>query len=145
MPIFRMDYYLQGTLQEEMRIEDDSKRLLEALKNISILRNVNMTKVRFEGKTWIEYEGSIEIPQGSKAFLAILKAKEQNDPYNIFLRIDINKEADTREKAESETKVWVEDNITKPLRRSMNITEIRIGTPMEMIKRKAGTQSSHRV
>jgi hypothetical protein len=145
MPVFRMDYYVQGTLQEEARIEDNSKRLLEALKNMSILRNVNMTKVKSEGKTWIEYEGSIEIPQGSKAFLAILKTKDQNDPYNIFLRIDVNKEADTREKAESETRVWVEDNITGPLKRSMNITEIRIGTPMEMIKKKAGTQRSHRV
>jgi hypothetical protein len=145
MPIFRMDFYVQASLVKDVQMENDSKKMLEALKNVAVLRNVKMTKVQSAGKTWIEYEGNIDIPQGSKAFLAILKQKEDSDPYNIFLRIDINKEADTREKAERETKAWVEETIAEPLRRTMNVAEIRIGTPLEMIKSKGAGRSSRQV
>jgi flavodoxin len=119
-----------------VQFEEDSKKMLEALKNIEALKNAKMTTVKSSGKTWIEYEGNIDIPDGSKAFLALLKRKDGNDPYNIFLRIDINKEADTRERAEKETREWIAAIFAEPLKRAMRITEMQIGTPLEIIKGK---------
>jgi len=144
MPVFRMDFYVQASLENEVRLEEGSKKMLEALERIEALKNVKMTTVRSAGKTWIEYEGNIDIPQGSKAFSALLKRKERNDPYNIFLRIDINMEADTQEEAEKETGEWVEEVFAEPLKQSLNITEIRIGTPLEIIKSKRSNRRSNK-
>lgn len=139
MPAFRMDFYVQATLDREVRFEEDSKKMLEALKGIQVLKNVKMSEVESSDDKWFEFEGSIDIPQGSKAFLALLKHKDQEDPYNVFLRIDVNKESDTREKAEKETRDWVENTFGVPLKNTMNLTKIRIGTPLEMIRdKKAG-------
>lgn len=132
MPVFRMDFYARASLENEASLEEDSKRMIEALRRIEVLKNVRMTKVQSARKTWIEYEGNIDIPQGSKAFLAILKRKEEREPYNIFLRIDVNKEADTREKAERETRQWIKEAFAEPLKRTMNLTEIQIRTPLEI-------------
>jgi len=144
MPVFRMDFYAQATLENEVQFGEDSKKMLETLRNIKALRNVKMTMAKSAGKTWIEYEGNIDVPQGSKAFLALLKRRDQNDPYNIFLRIDINKEADTREKAEKETREWIEAVFVEPLKRAMKTTEIQVGTPLEMIEGKRTIPRSDR-
>jgi hypothetical protein len=138
LPIFRMDFYVQGTLDREVRFEEDSKKMLETLRHIDVLKNVRMTEAESSDGKWIEYEGSIHIPQGSKAFLAILKRKDRKDPYNIFLRIDVNKESDTREKAEKETREWIDRTFARELGSAMNLIKIEIGTPLEVIKsRKA--------
>nr|MDO8135796.1 hypothetical protein [Candidatus Njordarchaeum guaymaensis] len=144
MPVFRMDFYAQATLENEVRLEEDSKKMLEALKSIEALKNVKMASVQSAGRKWIEYEGNIDVPQGSKAFLALLKRKEENEPYNVFLRIDINKEADTREKAEEETRKWIEEVFAESIKRTMNITKIQIGTPLEIIKSKRSGRRSNK-
>jgi flavodoxin len=131
-----MDFFVQATLGREVQFKEDSSRMLETLKNIKALKGVKMTEVESSGKTWIEYEGSVDVPEGSKAFLALLKRKDQRDPYEIFLRIDINKEAVTREKAEHETKEWIEETFAKPLTTTMRATNVYIGTPLEIIKSK---------
>lgn len=136
MAIFRMDFYVKATLEREVQFKEDSSRMLETLKNIKALRGVKMTEVESSGKTWIEYEGSVDVPEGSKAFLALLKRKDERDPYEIFLRIDINKEAVTREKAEQETKEWIEETFAKPLTTIMEAANVYIGTPLEIIKSK---------
>nr|MDO8099876.1 hypothetical protein [Candidatus Njordarchaeota archaeon] len=144
MPVFRMDFYVQATLENEVRLEEDSRKMLEALKSIEALKNVKMTTAQSAGKTWIEYEANIDVPQGSKAFFALLKRKDGKDPYNIFLRIDINREADTRENAEKETGQWVEEVFAVPLKGTLNITEIQIGTPLEIIRSKRSNRGSNK-
>ncbi len=146
MPIFRIDFYLQASLIGEVQFKEDSNRMLETLKSIKALKGVKMSAVESSDRTWIEYEGSIDVPEGSKAFLALLKSKDESDPYNIFLRIDINKEAVTREKAEQETREWIEETFAKPLRITMKVTNIYVGTPIEVIRtKKANTKESKRL
>jgi hypothetical protein len=136
LPVFRMDFYVQAALEGEVRFDEDSRKLLEALTRIQVLKNVKMSEAESSDDRWFEFEGSIDIPQGSKAFLALLKHKDQEDPYDIFLRIDVNKESDTREKAEKETRDWIERTFGTPLKNAMSIAKIRIGTPLEIIKDK---------
>ena len=136
MAIFRMDFYLQAILGREVQFKEDPNKMLEALKSIAVLKGVKMTEVESPDKTWVEYEGSIDVPEGSKAFLALLKHKDERDPYNIFFRIDVNREATSREKAEQEGKEWVEETFAKPLTSIMKVSTIYIGTPIEIIKNK---------
>jgi hypothetical protein len=120
--------------------------MLETLKSIKALKGVKMTEIESSDRTWIEYEGSIDVPEGSKAFLALLKRKDESDPYNVFLRIDINKEAVSREKAEQETREWIEETFAKPLRITMKVTNVYVGTPIEVIRtKKANTKESKRL
>jgi hypothetical protein len=136
LPIFRMDFYVQATLNREVRLGEDSKKLLETLSGINVLKNVRMSEAESGDERWSEFEGSIDMREGSKAFLALLRHRDQRDPYDIFLRIDVNKESDTREKAEKETKNWIESTFGAPLRKSMGVSRIKIGTPMEIINDK---------
>jgi hypothetical protein len=139
LPVFRIDFYVQATLNREVHLGEDSRKLLEALSRVQVLKNVKMSEAESGDDKWFEFEGSIDIPQGSKAFLALLKHKDQEDPYDIFLRIDVNKESDTRENAEKETRDWVESTFGTPLKNAMGITKIKIGTPLEIIRdKKAG-------
>lgn len=136
MTIFRIDFYLKATLDREVKFEEDSNRMLETLKGIPALKGVKMTEVESSNRTWVEYEGSIDVPEGSKAFLGLLKGKDERDPYDIFFRIDINKEAATQEKAEQETREWIKEVFAKPLMTAMKVTNISIGSPIEIIKSK---------
>jgi hypothetical protein len=145
LPIFRIDFYLRASLVGEVRFKEDSNEMLETLMSIKVLKGVKMIEVESSDRTWIEYEGNIDVPEGSKAFLALLKRKEESDPYNIFLRIDVNKEAVTREKAEQETREWIEETFAKPLRIKMKATNIYVGTPIEVIKTKKASTNSRKV
>jgi hypothetical protein len=131
-----MDFYVQAILDREVQFKVDSSKMLETLKGIKALKGVKMTEVESSERTWIEYEGSVDVPEGSKAFLALLKRKDERDPYDIFLRIDVNKEAATRETAEQETKEWIQETFAKPLATVMKVANVIIGTPMELIRRK---------
>ncbi|WXG43045.1 MAG: hypothetical protein WED04_03115 [Promethearchaeati archaeon SRVP18_Atabeyarchaeia-1] len=142
MPAFRIDFYVQATLDHEVRFEEDSKRMMETLRKIQVLKNIKMSEVKSSNDKWFEFEGNIDIPQGSKAFLALLKRKDQEDPYNIFLRIDVNKESDTRERAEKETREWIESTFGQPVKGAMGIAKIKIATPLEIIKDKKGSRKS---
>jgi hypothetical protein len=142
LPIFRIDYYVQASLDKEVRLGEDSKTLLEALSRIPVLKNVKMSEAESGDNTWFEFEGSIDIPEGSKAFLAMIKQVDPEDPYNVFLRIDINKESDTRENAERETRNWIENIFAIPLRRAMGFTKIKIGTPLEIIMDKKAARNA---
>jgi hypothetical protein len=137
-----MDFYILAALDKEVQFKEDSSKMLESLRKITALKGVKMTEVASSEKTWVEYEGSIDVPEGSKAFFALLKGKDEKDPYNIFFRIDVNKEAATREDAEQKTRKWIEETFAAPLRTSMKVAKIYIGTPLEIIKNKKsiGTQ-----
>jgi hypothetical protein len=137
-----MDFYVQATLDREVQFKEDSGRMLEALKGIAVLKGVKMTEVESSSKTWVEYEGTIDVPEGSKAFLALLKRKDERDPYDIFLRIDVNKEAAVREKAEQDTREWIKETFAKPLKNAMKVSNMYIGTPTEIIKNKKSTGKS---
>jgi hypothetical protein len=136
LAIFRIDFYMQAILDREVQFKEDSGKMLELLKSIAVLKGVKMTEVESSDKTWVEYEGSIDVPEGSKAFLALLKQKDEKDPYDIFLRIDVNKEAASREKAEQEAREWIKETFAKPLTTAMKVTNVYIGTPIEIIKNK---------
>jgi len=142
LTVFRMDFYMQASLDKEVQFKEDSSKMLESLKGIKALKGVKMTEVASSEKTWVEYEGSIDVPEGSKAFFALLKRRDEKDPYNIFFRIDVNKEAATREDAEQKTRKWIEETFAATLKVSMKATQIYIGTPLEIIKNKKsiGTQ-----
>jgi hypothetical protein len=135
-----MDFYVQATLDRDVQFKEDSSKMLEALKGIAVLKGVKMTEVESSDKTWVEYEGTIDVPEGSKAFLALLKSKDERDPYDIFLRIDVNKEAANREKAEQETREWIKETFAKPLATAMEVANIYVETPIEIIKNKKSIQ-----
>jgi hypothetical protein len=136
LPLFRMDFYLQATLDRRVRLDEDSKKLLEALNGIPVLKNVKMSGAESSDDRWFEFEGSIDIPQGSKAFFAMLKQRDPEDPYDIFLRIDVNRESNTREEAEKETREWIQKTFGEQLKKAMDVARIKIGTPLEIIMDK---------
>jgi len=136
LPLFRMDFYMQAALERELQLGEDSEKLLETLRSITVLKNVKMTEIKSANESYVEYEGSIEVSQGSKAFLALLKHKDEKEPYNIFLRIDVNKEAGTREEAEARTREWIEATFAPPLTNIMGAVKIKTGTPIELRRSK---------
>jgi hypothetical protein len=139
MPLFRTDRYIRITITDYL-LEKSSEMLLQILQNVSDLRNVQMTKVRvdneIQGKIrieeWYEITGALNVPEGGKSFWVISKPSTSNEPYNFFMRVDRNSEAEDYETAQQITSDWVNQSIMKPLESAFSIQEKSISLPEEI-------------
>ncbi|MFX1277825.1 MAG: hypothetical protein ACFFA3_00305 [Promethearchaeota archaeon] len=141
MPIFRADLYLRIRIIHFNLIES-SEKLLTSLKRVSSLKNVQMMKVRKDEelhgkmtiKEWYEITGSIDIPEGSKSFWVLSKEFSEDEPYNIFMRIDRNIEAEDYELGQKKAHDWVSQNIVELIKKEFNLEKIELDSPVNFIK-----------
>ncbi|MFX1243372.1 MAG: hypothetical protein ACFE8F_00240 [Promethearchaeota archaeon] len=123
-------------------LAQSSDLLFQILSNVSDLRNVKMTKVRHDkeeqGKIkieeWFEITGSINVPEGGKSFWAISKESSIKEPYNFFIRIDRNIEAEDYETAQNRAHDWVLAVFIKPLEAKLNFEEKHLSAPDKLSK-----------
>jgi hypothetical protein len=143
MSIFRADLYLQIKLKD-FNLLNSSEKLFAILKEVSYLRNIQMTKVRQDkeeqGKVVIneryEITGSIDVPEGSKSFWALSKEFSQNEPYNVFMRIDRNIEAKDYDMAQKKAFDWISKTLVGPIKEILNVESIEVDSPT-MLRKKA--------
>ena len=143
MPIFRTDRYVKITITD-FALTKSSETLLQVLQKVTDLRNVQMTKVRIDreeqGKIrveeWYEITGSLNIPEGGKSFWVISKPRTEKEPYNFFMRVDRNIEADDYEDAQNKATDWLNQTIIRPLEAVFSIIASS-ATPPEDISQLA--------
>jgi hypothetical protein len=142
MAVFRADLYVRVKLSK-FDLTSSSQLLLEALKGVAELRNLQMTRVTWDteaqGKVrieeWYEMSGAIAVPEGGKAFWVLCKGSSTHDPYNLFMRLDRNITASDYDSAQRQASDWVEQVIVKPLRASLAVQEVKISSPIELSKK----------
>lgn len=99
-----------------------------------------MTKVRIDreeqGKIrveeWYEITGSLNVPEGGKSFWVISMPSTEKEPYNFFMRIDRNIEANDYEDAQTKATVWLDRTIIKPLDAAFSISAKSANLPEEI-------------
>ncbi len=136
MAKFRADHYLLAEF-EDIDIDRDSNAVLEALKKIPELKDLARVTKKVENKSWVEILGRIDVPAGSKAFWAMIK-KEANErePYNLFIRFDMNAEGDTIDDARATVKQWIEGEIIPKIKEHVQIKTVRVLKPEEVFMPK---------
>ncbi len=136
MAIFRADHYLLAEF-ENIDVEQDSKAVLEALKEIPELKDLAIVTKKVEHKSWKEILGRIDIPAGSKAFWAMIKKEvTEREPYNLFIRFDMNAEAESIEDARAVVKKWIETNVAPKIEGRVKVKSIRVLRPEEIFMPK---------
>ncbi len=139
MSLFRTDRYIQITVAD-FNLQKSSETLLQILQKVSDLRNVQMTRVRIDreeqGKIkieeWYELSGALSVPEGGKSFWVISKPSTESEPYNFFMRVDRNIEAEDYESAQNKTSDWVNQSLIKPLESGFSIQAKSINLPEEI-------------
>ena len=139
MPLFRTDRYVKITIAD-YNLQKSSEALLNILQKVSDLRNVQMTKVRVDheeqGKIrieeWFEITGALNVAEGGKSFWVISKPTTENEPYNFFMRVDRNTEAEDYESAQKKATAWVNQSLLKPLESGFSIQMKSIEPPEEL-------------
>jgi hypothetical protein len=133
MPKFRADHYLVAEFEEITDIKKTGESILAALKEVSELKDLAMVSKRLEGKSWSEILGRIDIPEGSKAFWAMIKKDvSEREPYNLFIRFDMNAEAEDIEKARAKVKGWLDSEVVPKIQSSTPTKTIKILQPNEV-------------
>ena len=126
MAKFRADHYLLAEFEKPDRTKD-GQRILEALKEISELKDLAIVSKRLEGKSWQEILGRIDIPAGSKAFWAMVKNDvSEREPYNLLIRLDVNGEGTDIEDARAKVKSWVEGAFIPPIKSKVPVKTISV-------------------
>ncbi len=141
MPLFRTDLYVKLTTSD-FDLKKSSETLYQFLQKVSELRNVQMTKARFDreeqGKIrieeWYELTGSINVPEGGKSFWAISKKSTKQEPFNFFMRIDRNTEAEDYKAAQTKASDWVLQTLIQPLESRFTFKEKIISSPVKLSK-----------
>jgi len=141
LSIFRADLYLKVEISN-FNLLESSEKLYTILRTSPYLRNIQMTGVRHDKavhgrmfiKEWYEISGSIDVPEGSKSFWAISKETSQEEPYNFFIRIDRNIEAEDYEKAQKRAYKWVDENIIHSIKKEFSIESIELDSPIKLRK-----------
>jgi hypothetical protein len=139
MPLFRTDRYVKATVAD-FKLQKSSEDLLAILQKISDLRNVQMTKMRIDREVqgiikieeWYEITGALNVPEGGKSFWVISKSSSETEPYNFFIRVDRNIEAEDYESAQQKTSDWINRSLMKPLERGFSIQNLSISLPEEL-------------
>lgn len=132
MAKFRADHYLLAEF-EDVDVDRDSKDVLEALKKVPELKDLARVTKKVENKSWIEILGRIDVPAGSKAFWAMIKKEvNEREPYNLFIRFDMNAEGDTIDDARAAVKQWIENEIVPKIREQVKAKTIRVLKPEEV-------------
>ncbi len=133
MPIFRADHYLLADIADPTDIKEDAERILEGLKDIPVLKDLAMVSKRLEGASWMEILGRVDIPEGSKAFWAMVKKEAtEREPYNLFVRVDVNAEADDIESARAKVKKWIETEWVPKIEARIPLKNVRVLRPEEI-------------
>ncbi len=133
MPKFRADHYLIAEFEEVKDTKKTGESVLAALKELSELKDLAMVSRRLEGKSWSEILGRIDIPEGSKAFWAMIKKEEsEREPYNLFIRFDMNAEAENIEEARLKVKSWLEGEVVPKIQSLKALKSIEVLQPNEV-------------
>ena len=143
MTIFRADLYLRIKINN-FELIDSSEKLFTILKTVSSLRNIQKTKVRKDKelhgkmviKEWYEITGSIDIPEGSKSFWVLSKEFSDDEPYNFFMRIDRNIEAEDYDAAQKKAHDWISRILVEPIKEKFIIEKTELDSPVKFIKTK---------
>jgi hypothetical protein len=127
MPKFRADHYLVAEFEEIKDIKKTGESVLAALKEISELKDLAMVSKRLEGKSWSEILGRIDIPEGSKAFWAMIKKEvSEREPYNLFIRFDMNADAEDIRNARAKVKSWLDSEVVPRIQSRTPTKTIRV-------------------
>ncbi|MHA2141061.1 MAG: hypothetical protein ACXADC_07915 [Candidatus Thorarchaeota archaeon] len=133
MPKFRADHYLTAEFEEIKDTKTTGQLVLDALKELSELKDLAMVSKRLEGKTWSEILGRIDIPAGSKAFWAMVKKDvSEREPYNLFIRFDMNAEAENIEQARASVKGWLDNEVVPRIKAKASVKRIDVLQPNEV-------------
>jgi hypothetical protein len=132
MAVFRADHYLIAEF-EQLDLRSDGPKILEALKTLPELKDLAMVTKKLEDKSWSEILGRIDVPAGSKAFWAMIK-KEVTDcePYQLFIRFDMNGEGETIENARESVKRWIEEHVVPKIVAKIPVKTIKVVEPNEL-------------
>jgi hypothetical protein len=103
-----------------------------------------MTKVRLDKELhgrmvieeWYEITGSIDVPEGSKSFWVLSKEISQDEPYNFFIRLDRNIEAEDYDGAQKKAAEWVYESIIEPIQEELLVDSIELEPPTELTKKQ---------
>ena len=130
MPKFRADHYLIAEFQSVKDTKQVGEKVLAALKELDELKDLAIVSKRMEGKSWSEILGRIDVPAGSKAFWAMIKKEvTEREPYNLFIRFDMNAEGETIEEARASVKSWVETNVVPKIKANTETKTIKVLQP----------------
>ncbi len=127
MAVFRADHYLVAEFEDTSDFIAVGNKVLEALKEVSELKDLAIVTKRMEGKQWAEILGRIDVAEGSKAFWAMVK-KEVSDrePYNLFIRLDRNAEGADIEEARAAVKNWAETYVVPKIEAKTKVKTIKV-------------------
>ncbi|MGY5853638.1 MAG: hypothetical protein RTU92_08750 [Candidatus Thorarchaeota archaeon] len=132
MAKFRADHYLVAEF-ENPDIRTDGDCVLEALKELPELKDLAIVTRKLEGKQWREILGRIDIPAGSKAFWAMVKNEiTDREPYNLFIRIDVNAEGETIDDARATIRNWVESEFIPRIESKVTVKSIKVLQPQQV-------------
>ncbi len=132
MAKFRADHYLVAEF-ENPDIRTDGDRVLEALKELPELKDLAIVTRKLEGKQWREILGRIDIPAGSKAFWTMVKNEvTDREPYNLFIRIDVNAEGETIDDARATIRNWVESEFIPRIESKVTVKSIKVLQPQQV-------------
>ncbi|MHA1480354.1 MAG: hypothetical protein ACTSQZ_02880 [Candidatus Thorarchaeota archaeon] len=127
MAIFRADHYLIAEFDNVTNIMQTGEKVLVALKEVAALKDLAIVTKRMEGKQWSEILGRIDIPEGSKAFWAMVKKEvNEREPYNLFIRFDRNGEGETIDDARAAVKAWVEKEVVPRIESKTDVKSIKV-------------------
>jgi hypothetical protein len=130
MPKFRADHYLIAEFESVKDTKQVGEKVLAALKELDELKDLAIVSKRMEGKSWSEILGRIDVPAGSKAFWAMIKKEvTEREPYNLFIRFDMNAEGETIEDARASVKSWVETNVVPKIKANTETKSIKVLQP----------------
>ena len=133
MPKFRADHYLIAEFESMKDTKQVGEKVLAALKELDELKDLAIVSKRMEGKSWSEILGRIDIPAGSKAFWAMIKKDvSEREPYNLFIRFDMNAEAEDIEMARASVKHWLETEIVPRIKSKTSVKKIEVLQPNEV-------------
>ena len=133
MAKFRADHYLTAEFSEIPDTKSVGEKVLEALRELKELKDLAIVSRRMEGRSWSEILGRIDIPEGSRAFWAMIKKERtEREPYHLFIRFDMNAEAEDIEKARLKVKTWIEDNVVPRIQKKAPVQTIRVLQPNEL-------------
>ena len=139
MAVFRADHYLIAEFQEITDVKAIGEKVLEALKEVPELKDLAIVSKRLEGKQWSEILGRIDIPEGSKAFWAMVKKEvTEREPYNLFIRLDRNAEGGNIEEAREAVKKWAETVIVPKIQNKTDVKSIKVLQPNELYMPQLG-------
>ncbi|MFW9846998.1 MAG: hypothetical protein ACFFD6_09635 [Candidatus Thorarchaeota archaeon] len=137
MPKFRADHYLIAEFEEIRDTKETGQKVLDALKELPELKDLAMVSKRLEGKSWSEILGRIDIPAGSKAFWAMIKKDvTEREPYNLFIRFDMNAEAEDIQKARASVKDWLDREVIPKIESKTAVKTIKALQPNEVFMPK---------